>query len=140
MRTNPCLLVAGAAAALAACHSQTTTEFPSQHESLRWTHRAHGEQHAIRHEHVALPFALDPEGTNGTAALLGYLKAVEQGGGRFVSDVAIAIQLRHNGVPIECVTQILVEDAASPPPKPPPAPAPPAEPGAEPEYETTVRP
>lgn len=138
MRTNTRLLIA--ALALAACRGSTTTEFPSQHQGLRWTHRAHGEQHATRHERVALPFELDPEGTNGTATLLGYLEAVEARGARFVSDVSIAIQLRHNGVPIECVTQILVEDAAAPPKPPPPEPEPQAEPGAEPEYETTVRP
>ena len=139
MRANGILLIAGTALTLAACRSSTA--FPSQHQGLRWTSRKHGEQHATGREHVALPFALDPGGTNGTAVLLGYLKTLEQRGARYVSDVSIAIQLRHDGVPIECVSQIVVDDGAAPAPKPgPPEPEPPADPGAEPEYATTIRP
>ena len=141
MRANATLLIAGTALMLTACRSSTT--FPSQHQGLRWTSRQHGEQHSLRREHLALPFALDPAGTNGTATLLGYLAALEERGARFVSDVSIAIQLRHNGVPIECVSQILVVDddePAAPAAPSAPEPAPAADPDAEPEYATTVRP
>jgi len=140
MRAKTCLVIAGVVLSLAACRSET--KFPSQKFGLRWTNHAHGVQHSTQREHVALPFELAPEGTSGTAILLAYLRTLEQQGVRFVSDVSLAIQLRHNGVPIECVSQILVEDGAALPPPPAGAPADPApaDPAAEPEYATTVRP
>jgi hypothetical protein len=140
MRATTRLVIAGIALTLAACRGPAT--FPSQKAGLRWTHRAHGVQHSTQREHVTLPFVLDPEGTSGTATLLAYLRALEQQGARFVSDVSIAIQLRHNGVPIECVSQILVEAGTAPPAPPAAAPEvePVADPAAEPEYSTEVRP
>jgi hypothetical protein len=140
MRAKTRLVIAGIALALAACRG--STKFPSQKNGLRWTHRAHGVQHSTQREHVTLPFVLAPEGTSGTATLLAYLRALEQQGARFVSDVSIAIQLRHNGVPIECVSQIVVEDGTATPATPPAGPAaePAADPAAEPEYSTMVRP
>lgn len=140
MRARTSLSIAGALVLLAACGGSSDT-FPSQHAGLRWTSRQHGEKYTTDHRRVALAFSLDPDGTNGTATLLGYLKALEQHGARYVSDVSIAIQLRHNGVPIECVSQILVEDgAARASSAPPPTPEPRADPDAEPEYSTTIRP
>src|SRR5262245_42171547 len=95
MHARASLLMVGAVFVLDACSKPAT--FPQQQQmGVRWTHRVHGEQHATGHEHVSLPFSLDPDGTNGTATVLGYLKAVEMRGGRWVSDVSIAIQLRHN--------------------------------------------
>jgi hypothetical protein len=136
MRERANLLTIGIVLALGACHKPTT--FPQQQQQgVRWTHRAHGEQYAIKHERVSLPFALDPAGTNGTATVLGYLKAIEERGGRWVSDVSIAIQLRHNDKPIECITHIIPAGAAPPAAPPPREQAAPAEPG---EYSTPVRP
>lgn len=89
------------------------------------------------HQHVEVPFDLDRAGISGTALALGFLQGAQARGASYVSDLSIAIDFEHAGVPVECVTTIIVgapahpagEDAA-------PAPVAPADDI----YSTTVRP
>jgi hypothetical protein len=79
---------------------------------LRWTDRTFGEQHSVSHERLVLPFTVDPQGTSGTAVVLHLLRAAQARGARYVSDVAIAIQFRRGDTPIECVSRVVLQDAA----------------------------
>jgi hypothetical protein len=114
MRARPAVIV-GVSVVLGACGGAPV---PASRVAVRWTDRAFGEQHSTSHEQLALPFELDPQGTSGTAVVLGLLRAAEQRGARYVSDVAIALQLRRGGTPIECVSRFVLAGG------PPAAPAP----------------
>jgi hypothetical protein len=112
-----------------------TTNFPDPTQGMRFASASYGRDHAARSKHVDLPFQLKREGVNGTALLLGFLQAVEQSGAKYVSDVSYALELVYRGVPVECVSTIVVVDGDAPPPLPPPAPAP-----TDDVYTTTVKP
>lgn len=60
------------------------------------------------HQHLELPFELDPAGTSGTALALDFLQTVQAYGAAYVSDLAIAIHFTHAGDPVECVSTIVV--------------------------------
>src|SRR5689334_11929054 len=82
--------------------------------ALQWTDRAFGEGHSTSHERLAVPFALDPQGTSGTVVVQGLLRTARARGARYLSDVAIALQLRRGDLPIECVSRIVLgPDAAA---------------------------
>jgi hypothetical protein len=85
-----------------------------------------------------VPFELDPDGSSGDAIVLDYLREAEASGARYASDLAIELQFLYHGEPMECVSEIVLEDRAAPvaPASPPPA----AEEPAPDEYTTTVKP
>lgn len=88
---------------------------PPARPALHWVeHPSSG-----RHEPIAVRFELDPAGTSGTVVVLDLLRAALDRGAREVSNVAIVIQLRRGGTPVECVSRI---GFAGEPPAPPPMP------------------
>ena len=113
MRLGACLI------AIAACHPT----FPENAPSLKITDAAFGAQHSKRTVPYAMPFELDPTGSNGTALVLAYLHGAEDAGARYVSDLAIALQFTYRGKPMECVSHVALEHLT-----PVPAPGPPAAP------------
>lgn len=135
-------IVASLGVLVGGCHAPT---FPKTVSGLRVTDGAYGRAHATRSTHIAVPIALDRRGTNGTAIVLEYLQTAERYGARYVSDLAIAIPFRHDGLLIECVSKIVVADGTAKPPPPAPPPPPAAEADAEadddvPTYETAIEP
>ena len=79
---------------------------------MRLTNPQFGADHARRSQRFALSFELAPGGTSGTAVVLEYLRSAEARGPRYISDLAIVLQLRHDGAPVECVSKLMVEDGA----------------------------
>ena len=112
-----------------------STSFPDPTQGMRFVTASYGHDHAASSRHVDLPFQLKQEGINGTALLLGFLQTAERSGARYVSNVSYALELVYRGVPVECVSTIVVVDGSAPPPAPAPAPPP-----ADDEYTTTVKP
>lgn len=96
-------------------------------------------QYGARPEHVDLPFVLEERGVNGTGLLMSYLQKLEGQGIAYVSDLSYALQMRHNGKDIECISKIAVADGtAVPTTEKAGEPADAGEPD-EPEYSTTVK-
>src|SRR5687767_5888870 len=118
MRASPAILIV--ALSSGACGGASG---PASRAGVRWLERASGEESSTKHERLALPFTLDPQGTNGTVLVLNLLRAAQARGARYISDVAIAIQIRRGDVPFECVSRIVLEGDPAPAAEPPPAPA-----------------
>jgi hypothetical protein len=119
--------------ATTAC-GKLSTNFPDPTQGMRFVPVSYGHDHAARSQHVDLPFQLKQQGVNGTALLIGFLQTIERSGAKYVSNVSVSLELVYRGMPVECVSTILVDDGNTPSP-PPPAPAP-----ADDEYTTTVKP
>lgn len=111
------------------------SEYPHARVGLRLTTAATARQYSARTRHIDLPFQLNGNGVNGTALVFDFLQKLEAKGAIYVSDVSYAIQVHHNGTPIECVSKIALRNAE-------PARAPEAGSGsdADGEYSTTVKP
>jgi hypothetical protein len=121
------------AVASTAC-GKLSTNFPDPDEGMRFVPVSYGHDHAARSQHVDMPFQLKQQGVNGTALLLGFLQTVEQSGAKYISSVSYSLELVYRGMPVECVSTILVDDGHTP------APPPPEPPPADDEYTTTVKP
>jgi hypothetical protein len=103
---------------------------------LQITDGAWARAHANRTAHTALPFAFIPEGVNGTQLMLQFLGNAEERGAHYASNLAIILQMEHDGSTVECVSKVILDDG-----KPHDAPAAdaPAAPPTE-ENTTTIRP
>jgi hypothetical protein len=86
-------------------------EYPHARVGLRLATAATAKQYSARTQHIDLPFQLSGNGVNGTALVFDYLQRLEAAGAIYVSDLAYAIQVRHNGTPIECVSKIVLRGA-----------------------------
>lgn len=51
---------------------------------------------------VAVTFELAPEGTNGTQLVFGFLAAAQASGARYISDLAIVLELERDGQRVSC--------------------------------------
>jgi len=122
--------------ALAGCKGSST--FPARKVGLRITTAEFARKNSHHSTHLDLPFRVSDKGVNGTALVLAYLQRAQEIGALYVSDVTYALQVKYNGVPIECVSKIRVDDPTAPPP--PAVEAAPETSDDEPEYETTVKP
>ena len=97
-----------AAVAVAGCHG-LSTDFPDPQAGMRFAADEMARKSSASTQHVDIPFQLDPKGTDGTELLLGFLHAVEPRGAKYISDVSLSLQLVYKGVPIECVSKVVVE-------------------------------
>jgi hypothetical protein len=126
---------------LAVACARSTSTFPARKLGLRITSAEFARKNSYHALHVDLPFQVAQHGVNGTALVVGYLQKMQELGALYVSDLRYALQMRHNGTPVECVSRIhLVDDVPPPSAEPTPANGAPAGDDGEPVYSTTVKP
>jgi hypothetical protein len=109
-------------ASLVGCHADKPPVMPVSEAWLQITDGHYAREHAHRTAHTALPFAFTPGGVNGTQLILQFLGTAETKGARYASDLAIVMQLTHNGQTVECVSKIVIDDSKPPAPVPEAAP------------------
>lgn len=125
---------------LAAACARSTSTFPARKVGLRITSAEFARNNSHHALHVDLPFQVAQRGVNGTGLVLAYLQRMQELGALYVSDLSYALQMRHNGTPVECVSKIHLVDDVPPPAVAAPATGASAASDAEPEYSTTVKP
>ena len=119
-----------------------TAQHPADVAGVRITGSAFAKSYARPRMVLRVRAAYDPAGLNGTELALRFLDAAQARGATYVSEIAVVIQLVHDGVPVECRSTLIVEDGqddrrAPAPPAPPPAPE---ESSDEPIYTTSISP
>jgi hypothetical protein len=77
--------------------------------------------HSNRVAHTALPFEFIPAGINGTQLMLQFLGNAEERGAHYASNLAIILQMTHNGGTVECVSKVILDDGKPHEPPPPDA-------------------
>lgn len=98
---------------IAACRSSPT--FPADVPGVRITDGDFANQYSQRTERSASGFRFDRAGVNGTALVMRYLQNAERRGAKYVSELALAVQFTHDGVPMECTSRIVVENGRTTP-------------------------
>jgi hypothetical protein len=140
MRTLLTLLLS-----LAACAGPTVATRPrGAAPEVRIVDGAVARRYAKRSTPVVLPFGT---GQNGNELVLGLLALAQRSGADFVSDIALTLVFKWNGIPIACATRVVFPGdprlAPAAPASAPAAPAPPAsmpdEADGEPTFESEVR-
>jgi hypothetical protein len=95
-----------------ACQPRTATKAPSPKVGLRVTSGALARQHSRITHHIDLPFQLVQRGVSGTGIVLGFLQRLQTWGAVYASDVTYSLQMIYNGLAIECVSKITVDDGS----------------------------
>lgn len=95
-----------------ACHTPKAASVPSPRAGLRLTTTKVARQLSRQSLHVDIPFALEAQGVSGTGILLAFLQRMETYRAAYVSDLSYALQMTYNGMAIECVSTIRVDDGA----------------------------
>jgi len=115
-----CLVVA----VVVSCHRQPPPEMPRDGAWIEIAEARFAKTHSNVTKHTALPFDFIRDGVNGTQLMLQFLDTAEGKGAKYASNIAIVLQMEHDGATIECVSKIVPE--GTPPPiaaKPDAAPA-----------------
>jgi hypothetical protein len=119
-----------------ACQAPKPTKRPSPRLGLRLTTDTIARQHSRQALRVDVRFALADRGLNGTGLLLAFLQRMETYRAAYVSDLSYSLQMTYNGMTIECVSKIRVDDGTPDPGEPEAVP----EDDGDAEYTTTVKP
>jgi len=94
---------------VAACHAEPPPTLPVSEAWLEITDAAYARTHASYVRHAALPFAFRREGVDGTQLVLQFLGMAEARSGAYASNLAIVVQMTHDGSRIECVSKVVLE-------------------------------
>jgi hypothetical protein len=103
---------------LLACQGNGARTLPSSRVGLRLTTAKVARQLSRQVLHVEIPFGLAESGVNGTGILLGFLQRLEIYRAVFVSDLSYALQMTYNGMTIECISKVRVDDGSREPEAP----------------------
>jgi len=94
---------------LAGCHAEPPPKMPVSESWLEVTDAAYAKAHASYVKRTALPFEFLREGVDGTQLVIQFLGMAEAKGGAYASNIAIVVQMTHDGSPIECVSKVVLE-------------------------------
>ncbi len=94
--------------ALGAC--SYVAVFPQERPGVRIADAKFGRAYSKRTERVEVPFALAPRGVNATVLVLKYLDAARAAGAKYVSDLSISLEFWHDGIAVECVSTMVIDD------------------------------
>jgi len=94
---------------VAGCHVERPPKMPVSEAWLEVTDPTYAKAHASYVRHTALPFKFLRGGVDGTQLVIQFLSMAEARGGAYASNLAIVVQMMHDGSPIECVSKVVLE-------------------------------
>lgn len=97
------------------CHKEPPPQMPHDDAWIEIADAGFAKTHSNVTKRTALPFDFLREGVSGTQLVVQFLDEAEARGAKYASNIAVVLQMEHDGTAVECVTKVVPEGTPPPP-------------------------